>query len=252
MGGRTVGINIVNTNKHVKHVLVRTMRSGSRATLGTTVRHRNSDLINTSTNRITTVNHLSMRVISSLGAIVGSVSILVSFDLPSTARRGVRVYTTRGITVIVNAAKFGRRRRGILTGTDRRITVICTNGCSANIGLSLGLLNVTTGTFNASTSMRIVRTRRGRGVSTPSNATCVVTRTITRTHKRGLGSITICNHRKRANRHRTNDVNVRTVQNNRVVNSRAIVFVTSNRIIRVARHTHTHVAFTTNTMHTTA
>lgn len=246
-----VHITVTKTKKHVNHRLVRTTLTLRNIRLNTTLRHRKSSLLNDSTNRLTNTKGANIAIRDDLSTMGSSFSIFVSFAHPRNALGRLTFYHRRNGKVIVNAAKFSRTNGRTVHSTTTSVTVIFTTGFDINIGIVLGLLRGTTGIVNSCASVRVVRTRRERGISTPSNATLTVKRTVTRTLSGSLGSYTICDHRNRANRHIPNAVNFTAIHTNSVINRRATVFTSVNRHLRVARGTSDHVAFTGNTMEST-
>lgn len=191
----------------------------------------------------------SFPICSSFGDVGRRTSIVVSFSGPTLLGSLLRCSTTGGVPIIVTAAKFSSSRGGRVRGTTARGNIFFACGVDLKVGLLTALTGGTISILKGSFSVRVVRGRRGRGVSTPDNATLVLTSTVYRRVSGPVGCR--CSERDGHRGHDGGRVNVRTIHNNAVINRRRVVFTNESRVVALSRSTEDGRVFTINTIGTT-
>ncbi len=176
-------------------------------------------------------------------------SIVVSFSGITLLSSVLSCTIGGGVPTILTAAKCDSRRVGRVGTATGRVPVFFAFGVSVNMGLLYSLTGGTTTILKASFSIRVVRGRRGLGVSTPSNATVVLTGTMGRRFGSDCGCR--CSHRSGHTGEPGGRVNVRSMHNKAVINRRSIVFTNHSRAVALSRRTASGRMFTINTVHTT-
>lgn len=235
-GVRVIGVLVRKYGKGVKHVVARVIGG------------RRSTIVTTNISGFAKVPG-SCPMFRRVARYSISMSMIVSFSGTKTISRLLSCYIGGDLPIILYAAKLSSRRLGGMSRYSRGVTILGSTGVSVKVGLLLGLLGSTTGMLTPTNcSVRLIRGRRGRGLSTPDKATLTLTSSVGRTVKGRCRCM--CSEDRIEGGQSTGRVNVSTIHTKAVMKRRRIVFTKASRIVRFGRATCSEDMFTGNTIRT--
>lgn len=114
------------------------------------------------------VSHLAVPLRSDVGALEGSIDVLIDFTRPEPTLEHVRLCVGQGIRMVIGTTGFDPDQRAVIKDAARSTAIVMAPNMSVGVNLVLKLLELTARTIGDYTDIEIIEAHHRHKVDAPS------------------------------------------------------------------------------------
>ena len=238
-----INIGVIGAGGRMGRMLIEAVQDNPLTTLSAAIERQGSSLVGADAGEVAAIEHLNIKIVDDLVAVIDDIDVLVDFSLPDATEQNMQTCAEHKVAMVIGTTGFNEQQEQVLTEASKHIPIVYAGNYSTGVNLSLKLLAMAAKTFGNEADVEVIEAHHKHKIDAPSGTAYMMAEAVAEARGQDLKEVAIYGREGQTGAREKGAIGIHAIRGGEIIGDHTVMFIADGEVVEITHRARARMTF---------